>query len=164
MKWHTFIAIAALSLLAGGMIIAAPAVAGNNESYITSLSDARMALIEKNIVVALTGDIPGQQADASQLVRVLKEMRPEQSFSTCVIPLMAIVKDEEADQATRILAAMALDKLESERGSYAIARTALYTDDPLLKHVCSWLTYSRTSGRQADGGMAAIEPIEESDR
>ena len=74
---------------------------------------------------------------------------------------MAIVKDETADPATRVLAALALDNLESAKGHYAVARTGVYTENPRVKHVCVWLTYERKAGRHGDKGIANFEPMEE---
>jgi hypothetical protein len=162
MKTLKHCTIAALCVLTGGMVFAAPALAGDGDQYILSLSQEKIDLIEKNVVNALTSDIPGMQADAAALVRELKNLRPEQTYSGCVVPLMGIVKDEEAEPAARILAALALDKLESSMGHYAISRTALFTDNPRVKHVCTWLAYERKVGKTWDDkGMAYIEPLEE---
>jgi type IV secretory pathway TraG/TraD family ATPase VirD4 len=143
------------------MLVNAPVFAGEGDEYISSLSDAKINLIQSNIVLALTSGIPGMQADAAQLVRDLKALRPEQSFSECVVPLMSIVKDEEASSASRVLAALALDNLESERGHFAIARTSLFTENTHVKHVCAWLTYERKAGKHSDKGVATFEPMDE---
>ena len=124
---------AALCLAAGGMLCTAPAFAGDNGDYVSSLPQEKINLIEVNVVNALQSDIPGMQADAAQLVRDLMDKRPEQSFSSCVIPLMAILKNEEAESGTRILAALALDKLQSPKGFFAISRTASFTSDARVK-------------------------------
>jgi hypothetical protein len=144
------------------MLCTAPAFAGQSDDYIGSLSQQKLDLIELNVVNALRSDIPGMQADAAQLVRDLKSLRPEQPFADCVIPLMAIVKNEDVDSGARILAALALDKLESPIGHFAVSRMASFTSDPRLKHVCSWLAYERKAGRHTDEkGIASFEPIPE---
>ncbi len=164
MKRITFWALAAVCLAAGALLFAAPASAGENEAYVASLPQAKVDVIEQNVVIALTSGIPGMQADAAQLIRDLKDMRAEQSFSATVIPLMGILKNEDADQSARILAALALDRLESSMGNFAITRTALFTDNQKVKHVCTWLAYEKKTGRSADSkGMAIIEPLEEED-
>lgn len=150
------------SLVAACLLTALPAFAAGDDDYVASLSQAKIQTIEVNIVNALTSGIPGMQADASQVIRDMKALRPEQRFSACVVPLMAIVKDEQTDAATRVLAAFALDQLESAKGDFAITRTALFTDSPSVKHVCTWLAYERKTGRTADSkGIAVIEPLEE---
>ena len=162
MRTRARCSIAALCLVGGGMLAAAPAIAGGNGFDIESLPQDRIDLIDQNIVIALGSDIPGMQADAAQLIRDLKAQRPDQSFSNCVIPLMALVKNEEAESSTRILAALALDTLDSELGNFAIARTAQFTSNQRLKYICTWLAYERNTGKHPElKGMASYEPIEE---
>jgi hypothetical protein len=161
MKRRTSI-LAALCLAAGGMLCTTSAFAGDNDGYISSLPQEKLDLIQVNVVNALESDIPGMQADAAQLVRDLTDMRPEQSFSSCVIPLMAILKNEEAESGTRILAALALDKLQSPKGHFAISRTALFTSDTRVKYICAWLAFERNSAKHPeDKGLASFEPIQE---
>jgi hypothetical protein len=156
--------VATLCLIAVGVLFTIPAFAGEGDDYIGSLPQQRIDLIGQNIVNALESDIPGMQADAAQLVRDLRGLRPEQSFAECVIPLMALVKNEEIDSGARILAALALDQLESPMGDFAISRMASFTSDAKLKHVCSWLTYERRTGRHTgEKGIASFEPLQEGD-
>ena len=162
MKGNKRFFAAALCLLAGGMLCAASAFAGENGEYVGSLPQEKIDLIEQNIVNALQSGIPGMQADAAQLVRDLRNLRPEQPFSGSVIPLMALLKDEEGETGTRILAALALDQLESEKGHFAVARMASFTSDARVKHVCTWLAYERQTGKHPeDKGIAFFEPLEE---
>ena len=160
MKRRTSI-LAALCLAAGGLLCTTPAFAGDHEGYISSLPQEKIDLIQVNVVNALESDIPGMQADAAQLVRDLMDARPEQSFSSCVIPLMAILKNEEADSGTRILAALALDRLESPKGHFAISRTASFTSDSRVKYICAWLAFERSSAKHPseEKGLASFEPL-----
>ena len=91
MKGNKRSIVAAFCLIAGAMLCTAPAFAGQGDDYIGSLPQQKIDLIQQNIVNALQSDIPGMQADAAQLVRDLRSLRPEQPFADCVIPLMAIV-------------------------------------------------------------------------
>jgi hypothetical protein len=162
MKGNKNSIVAALCLVAGGMLCTAPAFAGESDNSIGSLPQQRIDLIEQNIVNALESDVPGMQADAAQLVRDLRSLRPEQSFAGCVIPLMAIVKNEQTDSGARILAALALDQLDDPMGHFAVSRMASFTSDAKLKHVCSWLTYERKTGRHTEErGIASFEPLQE---
>ena len=159
---HTRNTIAALCLVAGGMLCVSSALAGEGDDYVGSMPEGKFECVESNIVMALQSGIPGMQADAAQLIRDLKGIRPDETFTSCVVPLMAIVKNENAESATRIIAALALDGLDSGMGNFAIERTATFTSDPQLKYVCTWLTYERKTGRHPeDKGMASFEPIEE---
>src|SRR5512140_3837554 len=92
------------TLVAAGLFLAVPAFAQGNDDYVASLSQDKIHVIEENIVNALTSDIPGMRADAAQLVRDMKTLRPEQDFGMCIVPLMAIVNNENADDASRVLA------------------------------------------------------------
>ena len=162
MKGNKNSIVAALCLVAGGMLSTTTAFAGESGDYIGSLGQQKLDLIEQNIVNALVSDVPGMQADAAQLVRDLRNLRPDQSFAGCVIPLMAIVKNEQDESGARILSALALDELDSPMGHFAISRTASFTSDPRVKHVCGWIAYERKSGRHTeDKGIASFEPLQE---
>jgi hypothetical protein len=152
---------AVVCVAAGALLFAAPVLAGENDATIASMPQEKFDLIEQNVVLALSSGIPGMQADAAQLVRDLKSIRPEEALTQTVVPLMGVLKDEQADPASRILAALALNTLESDKGDYAIARTAQFTDNQKVKHLCSWLAYAKKTGRSADArGMATLDPVE----
>ena len=103
----------------------------------------RFDAIEKSLVMALRTPSPGMQASASQVIRDLKVLLPDQEFSLLLIPLMRIVKDEEADVAVRMVAALALHDLESGQGDFTIKRVAQFTKNDRMKHLCTWLAYTR---------------------
>ena len=162
MNRHQFVGFAALCVLVGGMVIAAPVMAQESDSPVVTASPEKMELIKQNVAIALTGGIPGQQADGAQLVRDLRYMRPEQSYNEFVIPLMAILKDENADSGARILSALALNELASSRGDFAIERTAQFTSDPHVKHVCGLLVTSRNKSLgSARASFSSFLPLEE---
>ena len=72
------------------------------------------------------------------------------------------MKNEQDDSGARILSALALDELDSPMGHFAISRTASFTSDPRVKHVCGWIAYERKSGRHTeDKGIASFEPLQE---
>jgi hypothetical protein len=99
--------------------------------------------IERSLSMALRTPSSGMQASASQVLRDLKVLLPDQEFSLLVIPLMGIVKDEDADVAVRMVAALALHDLQSGKGDFAIQRVAQFTKNERMKHLCSWLTFER---------------------
>jgi hypothetical protein len=100
-------------------------------------------VIERSLAMALRTPSPGMQASASQVIRDLKVLLPDQDFSLLVIPLMGIVKDEDADVSVRMVAAIALHDLQSGKGDFAIQRVAQFTKNERMKHHCLWLTYER---------------------
>lgn len=130
-------------LLLSATVVAASVRAQDNSSTVVRFKNSTLEQTEKSLVRALESNSPGMHASAAQTIRELKTLMPAESFSCFVVPLMRIVKDEHAERCTRILAALALHDLHSARGDFAIARTALFTDCPRLKQLCSWLTYYR---------------------
>jgi hypothetical protein len=100
-------------------------------------------VIEKSLAMALRTPSPGMQASASQVIRDLKLLLPDQDFSLLIIPLMGIVKDEDAEVSVRMVAALALHDLQSGKGDFAIQRVAQFTKNERMKHHCLWLTYER---------------------
>ncbi|HET6272153.1 MAG TPA: hypothetical protein VFG32_04185 [Bacteroidota bacterium] len=103
---------------------------------------------ERNLALALSSGSLGLQTTAAQTVRDLKALLPNHSFPLLVIPLMRLVKDENGDAASRILAALALHDLRSAMGDFAIARTARFTECEQLKRLCWWLSRDRVMEEQ----------------
>ena len=124
-----------------------PVFADDGEQYVRDLSEKRLGMIESNLKTSLDNDSPYVLASASQVISDLKRLRPEQSFSELIIPLMAIVKNKNIRQGARISAARALHDLQSAKGDFAIKRVALFTEDSLIRHVTAWLTYERMTQR-----------------
>jgi hypothetical protein len=109
---------------------------------------ATVAAIEQNLAIGLSTHNAGLRASASQVVRDLKALLPNQEFSLLVIPLMGIVKDGSADIQVRMIGALALHDLRSAKGDFAIERLARFESNPRLKNLCTWLTYERLSQRE----------------
>jgi hypothetical protein len=131
--------IAVIALVVAGMIPATAATKSDEVWFKGSTVD----LIEKSLAMALRTPSPGMQASASQVIRDLKVLLPGQEFSLLIIPLMAIVKDENAETPVRMVAALALHDLRSGKGDFAIQQTARYAKSERLRHLCTWLTYER---------------------
>ena len=106
---------------------------------------ATVAAIEENLAIGLSTGNAGLQASASQVVRNLKALLPEQDFSLLVIPLMRIVKDANADIQVRMIGALALHDLQSARGDFAILRAARFETNERLRRLCTWLAYEQIS-------------------
>ena len=124
---------------------------------------------EKSLKKALESPSTGMQLTGAETARQLKGLNPYRSFSSLVIPLMRIVKDENADASSRVVAAIALHNLHSAMGDFAISRTAQFTDNERVKHVCSWLSYyqkleQQTTKKGISGvllSLPAPEPLPE---
>ena len=106
-------------------------------------TEEKLKRIEKNLVLAIESSSPSLQASAALVLKQVKTNVPEYGFTSAIIPLMRILKDEQRETNVRIAAALSLQDLKSERGDFAIQRTAQFADNVRLKHICSWLTYQR---------------------
>jgi|WetSurMetagenome_2_1015567.scaffolds.fasta_scaffold912204_1 hypothetical protein len=135
-------------ILVGGLalLMSAVATAGSKVTYFKGTS---VEIIEQNLAIALETPSPGMQASASQTVRDLKALLPEQEFSHVIIPLMRIVKDENAAVPVRTLAALALHELNSSRGNFAIERVALFSSNERMRHLCTWLVVGKNAPQAA---------------
>jgi HEAT repeat protein len=105
---------------------------------------------EQSLVKALESNSPGLQISAAATARELKQMFPDRAFSRLVNPLMGIVKNEDADRNARIVAAIALHELRSDKGDYAIKAMAHFTSDERVAYICSWLTRYRMEEANPD--------------
>lgn len=139
------------------VLVALPLIAGETEERVRSYSDKHLRLIERNLVVALESGVACMAADAALVLRDLKRIRPEQSFTSAVIPLMRILKNDECRCGCRVAAALALHQLQSERGDFAIEREAQFSSSRYVRHICRWLAYERTNEKTLRPG----KPLEE---
>jgi len=137
---------AAFHLIAGffvAVITFASSALGASKSDEVWFRGSTVDGIEKSLAMALRTPSPGMQASASQVIRDLRLLLPDQEFPLLVIPLMGIVKDEDADVSVRMVAALALHDLQSGKGDFAIQRVAQFTKNERMKHHCLWLTYEK---------------------
>ncbi len=107
-------------------------------------SEDKLGQIEENLVRDLESSMVGVCIGGAQTAREMKKHAPNYDFSKIIIPLMRIVKDEDADRAARIVAALALHDLESERGDFAISREGEMAKDEIFKSFCASLARTRT--------------------
>lgn len=130
-------------LVVAGLVIFSTGWAKDNAVPSPRFTRATVDQTEKSLVMALGSNSLGLRTSAAQTVRDLKALMPERSYSRLVIPLMRIVKDQDAERCSRVIAALALHELHSAVGDFAIAREAQFTDCPKMKHICSWLAHER---------------------
>jgi hypothetical protein len=132
---------AALFVLVLCLIVAPYASAQDPTVPAGLFKNATIEATEKSLVMALESESPGLQTSAAATIRELKAMMPERSFSCFVIPLMRIVKLDDGDACSRVIAAIALHELHSAIGDYAIKRAAKFAECSKLKRICTWLAY-----------------------
>jgi hypothetical protein len=111
-------------------------------------TEEKISLIEDNLVRDLESPIVGIVIGGAQTVREMKKAVPAHDFSKLIIPLMRIVKDEGADRAARILSALALDEIDSERGNFAIAQEGQMAKDDIFKSLCANLASARKTAKK----------------
>ena len=155
MALHKYWLAAVVIVLAGGLIGAGTAFAASEDEYVLNLSEAQLNVIEQNLVQALESNSPGLQASAAQVIRDVKKLRPEFKFSRSVIPLMGNVKNERSDIGARIVATLALHELKTARGDFAISRSAKFSNNGRIQHLCTWLTYARAKENDANPSVIA---------
>ena len=120
------------------------AVAARSQGTVPApFTHATIEQTEQSLVTALESRNPGMQLSAAAVVRELKATMPNRSFSSLVIPLMAVVKDEDAEKDARIVAALALHELHSARGDYAIKSMAKYSTNDRVAYICANLAFQR---------------------
>jgi len=95
---------------------------------------------EASIVNALNSGTVGVEINAVQTLRQLEWTFPDQEFKSTISPLSQIVKDENGDTQTRLLAAIALDGLHSDLGDDAITFTAKSSNNKSVQELCAALT------------------------
>ncbi|MGB2870187.1 MAG: hypothetical protein WBD36_17195 [Bacteroidota bacterium] len=108
-----------------------------------SFTQARLTVIERELVAALESDIPGLQISAARTMRQLRECAPWYEWNASVIPLMHIVNREEHDSQARVSAAIALHELRSSRGDFAIQRMGQFAANSKVQRTCYMLCRSR---------------------
>lgn len=107
------------------------------------LSEVQFERKLKYLAKTLESKHSSEQATAAQTVRDLHAAYPDRSYSPLVIPLMRVMKNTDADTPVRMLAALALHELHSERGDFAIRRVGEFTSDSRLKKLCASLNSER---------------------
>lgn len=140
------------------LLVAGLAYAGTPAPVSKTLTEDQLDRIEANLVVGLKSGIPSLQTSALFVLRLVKAAALQHDFSSAIIPVMAILRDEEQACNARILATLALNDLKSGRGNYAISMVARFADEGRLKHVCQWLEYYRklAAYQEKHGNPAAV--------
>jgi len=150
-------------VLAAGVSILTAGVASAQDLSGPAFNPANAVRLEqskKSLVMALESSSPGLQSSAAQTVRELKTLIPDDPFTCMVIPLMRIVKDEDAAVEARILAALALHELNSAKGDFAIKGEAKYSDVSRFQYICAALTAERAKevqlARQTESASSPV--------
>ncbi len=111
---------------------------------------SHLSEIEKNILKSFESDRPGILASSAMTVRQLEQIFPEENFSSFIEPLVKIVQDENAETQARLLSALALDLLHSDKGDVTIQYTAKYTSNNSVKDLCNCLSIESIKNNLAE--------------
>ena len=123
--------------------LAANSLNATEPKHSQSFTQARISVIEQELIAALESDIPGLQISAARTMRQLRECAPWYEWDASIIPLMHIVNREEHDAKARVSAAVALHELRSSRGDYAIQRMGQFASDSKVRRACFMLCRAR---------------------
>ena len=74
-----------------------------------------------------------------QTVRELEQFFPDYPFEKLLLPLENILKDEQAEPSSRMLAALALDELHSDAGDLVVKAVADKCDNSGVQSLCKAL-------------------------
>lgn len=106
---------------------------------LSQFQNGQMEHSEASILQGLQSNSPRMQQTSVQSLRELMQIAPEYSFSTLVVPLENILKNEQADRKSRWLSALALDELHSDAGDTAIRAMSANSNDKGLQTLCQAL-------------------------
>lgn len=91
------------------------------------------------LVKALEANSVSLNSTASQTIRELEQIFPDEPFEEFIEPLGKIITDEHAETESRILSALALDGLHSDSGDKVIFEVAKTTSNNSIKAICEAL-------------------------
>ncbi len=94
---------------------------------------------EKMLLQSLQSNDTNMNSSAAQTIRELEQVFPDETFSLFISPLSDIVQNEKADTQSRILSALALDELHSDKGDAIIYEVAKFTNNQSVKDICNAL-------------------------
>jgi hypothetical protein len=105
----------------------------------TQFQKSQMKSSEASLLAAMNSESVGLQQSAIQSLRDLEQLAPEYPFSTLIGPLEQKLKNEQADQTVRMLAALALDELHSDAGDAVIKSMAEKSENKSVLDLCNAL-------------------------
>lgn len=106
----------------------------------TAFIKAHLTQTEDHILRALNSPFPDEGLQSPlQTVRDLEQLFPAYSFEKFIIPLENILKNDQVDPTSRMLAALALDELHSDAGDDIITATAIKSDNVGVQTLCKAL-------------------------
>ncbi len=93
------------------------------------------------LIEAMKNDSVKMELSAVQTLRELEQIYPNEPFNQFIEPLIGIVKDEEADIQLRILSAIALDELHSDKGDAVLFEAANNSTNESFRNLCTAISF-----------------------
>ena len=115
----------------------------------TSSNEEKYRQIEDNLLVGMNTDNQGLQVSCAYF---LGEMQSERA----IIPLLKMLKSGETEEE-RIIAALSLAKIKSERGLFAIKQRIKYDDSERVQRLCG-IFYTNHIVNELEGDII-VEPF-----
>lgn len=118
-------------------------------TFANELNNSEYFKIEKNLMIALNSDNRGLQLSAAYFLGEIKSDK-------AIIPLMGILHSSK-DKSARQVAALALYKIDSERGMFAIKQAITFDENKQTRRLCK-IFYKQHLLRERKGEVE-VEPI-----
>jgi hypothetical protein len=131
-----------LSILFGVLLIAVSVQAQSDitrfqKQHNTKFNKKNLPRTQATLIDIIEVDRSEKAASALQTLRELELIFPDESFDIMLEPLIKIVKNENAEDATRILALFALENLHSDIGDTAIMELKNSTSNKTISEICA---------------------------
>ncbi len=106
------------------------------EQHHSKFVKSHLDVTKQMLLKAMESKDPNFQSSAIQTLRDLEIIFPDDKFSSFIEPLIHNVKDEKEDTQVRLLSALALENLHSNKGDAAIYYVAKNTLNKSVKDLC----------------------------
>ena len=103
----------------------------------TNFNKKNLKSTQEMLVKSLESSNSNMVASAAQTVRELQQIFPEESFSSMLNPLINVVKAENGETSTRILALFALESLHNDEGDAVIKEIQKSTTNNTIREICN---------------------------
>jgi hypothetical protein len=94
---------------------------------------------ETMLLQSLQSNDANMVSSSVQTIRELEQVFPDEAFASFIDPLSNLVRNENFETHARILSALALDELHSDKGDASIYDVAKNSSNQSVKDICSAL-------------------------
>lgn len=144
MKKHLSFFIFSILLLfffSGGLSFAQDRPTRFAEQHESEQVKKHLKTTEKMLLQHLKDNTTNSKLSAVQTIRELEQIFPTHAFSSFIEPLSNIVNNEELDTQLRIISAIALDELHSDKGDVVIFEAAKNSTNESVRNLCRAISF-----------------------